>query len=96
MSQEVPPNLTGNLGAEDRIRSLQDGEMARYWLAAIIESAEDAIISKTLDSIVTYWNAAAERLFGFTSAEMIGQSILRIIPPELQGEEQAKVQMAGD
>ena len=56
-------------------------------LAAIIASSEDAIASKTLQGIVTSWNAAAERLFGFSAKEMIGQSILRIIPPELHSEE---------
>jgi PAS domain S-box-containing protein len=62
-------------------------ERARAHLAAIIASSEDAIVSKTLQGIVTSWNAAAERLFGFTAAEMIGQPILKIIPEELQYEE---------
>jgi len=57
-------------------------------LAAIIASSEDAIASKTLQGIVTSWNVAAERLFGFKAEEMIGQPILRIIPPELYPEEE--------
>lgn len=62
-------------------------ERARTLLAAIVTSSQDAIASKTLDGIVTSWNSAAERLFGFTAAEMIGQPITRIIPQELQHEE---------
>ncbi len=56
-------------------------------LSAIIESSDDAIISKTLDGIVTSWNPAAEKMFGFTVAEAIGQSIRMMIPPERQEEE---------
>ena len=58
------------------------GEAAQSRLGAIVESSDDAIVGKTLDGIVTSWNQAAERLFGYTAEEMIGQSISRIMPPD--------------
>lgn len=56
-------------------------------LSAIIESSEDAIISKGLDGIINSWNPAAECIFGFTAAETIGKNISLIIPEEYRGEE---------
>lgn len=56
-------------------------------LAAIVASSDDAIISKTLDGYITSWNVGAARIFGFTAEEMIGQHITRIIPHDLQTEE---------
>jgi PAS domain S-box-containing protein len=57
-------------------------------LAAIVASSDDAIVSKTLEGRITSWNTGAARIFGYQASEMIGQSIMRIIPPELHPEEE--------
>jgi len=62
-------------------------EEARGRLAAIVDSSDDAIVSKTLDGIITSWNRSAHRLFGYSPAEAIGQSILLIVPPDRRDEE---------
>src|SRR5947199_406283 len=62
------------------------GEADAY-LAAVIESSDDAIISKNLDGIITGWNKSAERIFGYSAREAIGKSILMIIPPDRVNEE---------
>jgi len=67
----------------DRVQA--DMELAR--LAAIVSSSDDAIVSKDLTGQINSWNGAAARMFGWQPEEMIGQSILKIIPPELQAEE---------
>lgn len=64
-------------------------ENARAHLAAIVESSDDAIVSKTLEGIVRSWNSAAERLFGYTAEEAVGQPITLIIPAERVQEERA-------
>lgn len=63
-------------------------ELAPLWLSSLIESADDAIISKTLEGVITSWNKAAENIFGYRAEEIVGKSILTLIPPALHGEEQ--------
>lgn len=65
-------------------------EQAR--LAAVVDCSHDAIVSKTLEGRIQTWNAAAERLFGYPAAEVIGKSVTIIIPPELQAEERQILQ----
>jgi PAS domain S-box-containing protein len=59
------------------------GEETRERLAAIVDSSDDAIIGHTLEGIITSWNQGAERLYGYTSAEVIGQPLTLLIPPNL-------------
>ncbi|HJT19680.1 MAG TPA: PAS domain S-box protein [Nitrospira sp.] len=67
----------------------KETERAAAHFAALVASSDDAIISKTLQGIVTTWNKGAERLFGYTAEEMIGQPVLRLIPPDRRDEEPA-------
>ena len=67
----------------------RNGDLAKSRLAAIVESSEDAMVAKNLDGLITSWNAGAERLFGYTPAEAIGQPVKILIPSEREDEEPA-------
>jgi len=70
------------VGTAADITARKRAEETHAYLAALVESSDDAIIGKTLDAIVTSWNKGAERLFGYSAEEMIGQPIGRIVPPD--------------
>lgn len=69
------------------ITARKEAEQSRARLSAIIESSDDAIVSKDLDGIITSWNAGAERLFGYTAAEALGQPVTMLIPQNRLDEE---------
>ena len=95
----IPVSLTvspiyddnGNvIGASKIARDISDLKQADFTarrLAAVVKSSDDAIITKNLDGTITTWNAAAERMFGYTEEEAIGKSIRMLIPADRQGEE---------
>src|SRR5262249_55965721 len=67
--------------------ALREIENQMRWLASIVECSDDAIVSKNLDGIITSWNRGAERVFGYTAEEAIGQPITIVIPQDRQDEE---------
>jgi PAS domain S-box-containing protein len=67
--------------------ALRETEQRLRWLASIVESSDDAIVSKNLDGIITSWNKGAERVFGYSAGEAIGQAITLVIPEDRQSEE---------
>ena len=75
------------IGVLADITKRRQDEEARAHLAAVVESSDDVIISKTLDGVIRSWNAGAQRVFGYNAEETIGKSVLMLLPPERQDEE---------
>ena len=83
----IVPALLGAVLIFRDVTQRRAAEEAQARLAAIVESSQDAIVSKNLDGIIQSWNSGAERLFGYTAEEAIGKSIRILIPPERLEEE---------
>ena len=85
----ISPTRDGGLSVYFRdISARKRVEEVEGWLAAIIESSDDAIVSKNLESIVTSWNTGAERLFGYKAEEIIGKPITILFPEDRKDEEE--------
>src|SRR3989475_6359630 len=89
-------NASGDLvefvGSATDITERKRAEQATRLLAAIVESSHDAIVSKSMNGVITSWNKGAERLFGYAAEEAVGQNITLIIPPERRDEERTIVE----
>jgi PAS domain S-box-containing protein len=73
--------------AVEWVTRLKSPELSPYWLSAIIDSADDAIVTKTLAGVITSWNRGAERIFGYTADEAVGKSVTMLIPEDRADEE---------
>jgi PAS domain S-box-containing protein len=83
----VEEKSAGRVWSFRDVRERHLAEMTSRRLAAIVASSDDAIIGKDLNGVITSWNLGAERIFGYSADEMIGRSIMRLIPPDRQEEE---------
>lgn len=83
----LPDGLFGLVCYFRDVTEQRQAAAAKAYLAAIVDSAEDAILAKDLNGVIQSCNAAAQRLFGYSAAELVGHSVRMLIPPERQAEE---------
>ncbi|HKG13914.1 MAG TPA: PAS domain S-box protein [Pyrinomonadaceae bacterium] len=85
--QTQTPAPEGHTTADDLGARLLRQDFAPFWLSSIIESAEDAVISKSLEGVIMSWNKGAERIFGYTADEVVGKPVTILIPDDHMDEE---------
>lgn len=86
--------VSGCVATFQDVTALKTAAAAHARHTAIVASSQDAIVGKTLDGVVTEWNAAAEKIFGYSAVEMIGQPVTRLLPPDRHAEESAALARA--
>src|ERR1700722_20817695 len=91
------PDSSSPLANDPRLESLAEEKHAQpapdhKLLAAIVQSSDDAIISRSLDNVITSWNPAAERLFGYEASEVLGKSLSELIPADCWANEDRRTE----
>ncbi len=84
--RDAAGQVCGAVGVSTDITARVQAEEDRARLAVLVEASDDAIFGKALNGVITAWNGGAERLYGYTAAEMVGQSVARLIPPDRPAE----------